>query len=305
MSEESEGTTVAVLGMGNMGRALATRLLAYDYRVLVWNRSERDLSALYDRGAEALPSLSMAWRSVDVVISFVANDDALREICLGPEGILTAEVGHGLFVDMSTVSPTVSLEVGNAAARAGVDYLRSPVSGNPSVVAAGNLTLIVSGQLEVFERARELLNAIGPTVLYVGDAEQARLVKLAINAGLAITAELLAELILLTECFGLDRATFLDVLGQSVLGSPFVKYKTVGLNERDYSATFTTTLLAKDLQLALDLADNADLTLPTVQLVASLVESAKEGYADVDFAALLPRIQQAHGQTPDISPSDD
>jgi 3-hydroxyisobutyrate dehydrogenase-like beta-hydroxyacid dehydrogenase len=289
--------------MGNMGRALASRLLENDYGVSVWNRSERDLSDLYDLGAEALPSLSMAWHSVDVVISFVANDDALREICLGPQGILTAEVGHGLFVDMSTVSPTVSLEVAHAASRVGVDYLRSPVSGNPSVLAAGNLTLIVSGQFDAFERARELLGAIGPTVLYVGDGEQARLVKLAINAGLAITTELLAELILLTERCGLDRTTFLDVLGQSVLGSPFVKYKTVGLNERNYSATFTTTLLAKDLQLALDLADEAGLTLPTVQLVASLVESAKEGYADVDFAALLPRLQQAHGHTPDIAPA--
>ena len=289
--------------MGNMGRALAARLLEQDYEVFVWNRSSRDLSVLYGLGAHPLTTLAGLWTHVQVVITFVADDAALRTVCCGPEGVLSAPVEDGLLVDMSTVSPKVSEEIAIAASSVGVAYLRSPVSGNPLVLAAGNLTLVVSGPEPVFERAGELLSAIGPTVLYVGDGERSRLVKLAINAGLAITTELLAELVLLTERYGLDRATFLGVLGQSVLGSPFVRYKTEGLNERNYAATFTTALLAKDLRLALDLADEAELTLPTVALVSSLVEDALDGYADVDFAALLPRLQRAHGHDPDIAPT--
>lgn len=298
-----ERPTVTVLGMGNMGGALATRLITLSYPVYVWNRSERDLSALYEFGARPLPSLAALWEIADVAITFVANDEALLSVCLGPEGILSEPVGRGLLIDMSTVSPKTSEEIARAAAVADVSYLRSPVSGNPFVLAAGSLTLIVSGPEDTFDSALDLLSAIGPTVLYVGDAEQARLVKLAINAGLAITTELLAELIFLTERYGLDREVFLDVLGQSVLGSPFVKYKTNGLNQRDYAATFTTALLAKDLRLALELASDADLDLPTVQLVASLVEGAVDGYADVDFAALLPHLQRLHGHPPDIAPA--
>ena len=303
MSATIHRPRVAVLGMGNMGQALAARLLAQGYDVSVWNRSARDLSALTELGARSLASLVGLWGIADVVITFVADDNALRAVCLGPGGILIQSDNQGLLIDMSTVSPTASEEISRAASDAGVDYLRSPVSGNPLVLAAGNLTLVVSGPSDVFERAHELLNSIGPNVLYVGDKEQARLVKIAINAGLAITTELLAELIVLTESYGLDRATFLDVVGQSVLGSPFVKYKTTGLNQRDYTATFTTALLAKDLRLALDLADDAELTLPAVALVASLVGDALNGFADVDFAALLPHLQRTHGLNPDIPPT--
>jgi 3-hydroxyisobutyrate dehydrogenase-like beta-hydroxyacid dehydrogenase len=294
---------VAVLGMGNMGQALAARLLGLNYPVWIWNRSARDLVALTDIGARVLASRSSIWKVADVAITFVANDDALRDVCLGSEGILREPVGEGLFIDMSTVSPEVSEEIAGAAERAGVDYLRSPVSGNPSVLAAGGLTLIVSGSAGAVERWRSLLADIGPTVRYVGGEEQARLVKLAINAGLAITTEMLAELIVLTERFGLDRESFLEVLGQSVLGSAFVKYKSTGLLARNYEATFTTALLAKDLRLALDLAHKAQLSLPAIELTASLVEGALDGYADADFAALLPHLQRAHGQALDLPPT--
>jgi len=296
---------IAVLGMGNMGRALAARLLERGFQVSVWNRTPRSLAALAEAGAHELQSIASVWDVADIAIAFVANDEALREVTLPPRGILSAPVKDRLFIDMSTVSPTVSREIARAAAESGVDYLRSPVSGNPSVLTSGNLTMIVSGPTRAFERGRELLGEIGSTVLFVGEEEEARFVKLAINAGLAITTQLLAELVLLAERYGLDRATFLDVLGSSVLGSPFIKYKTRGLVERDYAATFTTALLAKDLRLALSLAADADLTLPVVELVSSLVESAAEGYADADFAALLPNLQRAHGHAPDLPPSDE
>ncbi len=296
--------TVAVIGMGNMGRALAARLVNQGFPVRVWNRSERDLSSLYELGAQRLASLETLWEEAEVAVSFVADDDALRAVCLGPAGILGRTIGHGLLIDMSTVSPSVSEEIALVAEQAGVGYLRSPVSGNPAVLAAGSLTLIVSGPPDVFDAAAALLSSVGPTVLYVGEGELARVVKLAINAGLAVTTEMLAELIVLTERLGLDRATFLAVLGQSVLGSPFLRYKTAGLIERDYTATFTTSLLAKDLHLAGELARRAGVDLPAMSLVTSLVDDATTGYGDVDFVALLPRLQRASGIEMDIPPSD-
>lgn len=302
-TDAGDRPAVAVLGMGHMGQALAARLLSLSYPVHVWNRSERDLSGLCELGAQPLATLEGLWEVADVAVTFIANDEGLLSVCLGPNGILNEPARGALLIDMSTVSPKTSAEVARRAAAVNVDYLRSPVSGNPSVLASGALTLIVSGPEATFEGARDLLGDVGPTVLYVGDAEQSRLVKLAINAGLAITTELLAELILLTERYGLDRETFLDVLGKSVLGSPFIKYKTNGLNQRDYSATFTTALLGKDLRLALELAADAGLELPAMKLAATIVDAALDGYADVDFAALLPHLQRSHGHAPDIGPS--
>jgi 3-hydroxyisobutyrate dehydrogenase-like beta-hydroxyacid dehydrogenase len=205
---------------------------------------------------------------------------------------------------MSTVSPRISSEIAARAVSVGVDYLRSPVSGNPAVLSAGNITLIVSGPRATFDRVEELLDSIGPTVLYVGDAEHSRILKLAINSGLAITAQLMAELIVLGENNGIDRSILLHALGESVMGSPFVRYKTPGLIDHDYSATFTTNLLIKDLELALDVAHGADLTLPVIELVTSLTHlTSANGYGEIDFMSLLPNLQRTLGKAPDVEPT--
>jgi 3-hydroxyisobutyrate dehydrogenase len=114
----------------------------------------------------------------------------------------------------------------------------------------------------------------------------------------------MAELIVFGENSGIDRSILLHAMGESVLGSPFVRYKTAGLIARDYSATFTTNLLIKDLELALDVARGADLTLPVIELVNSLTHLAStNGFGEIDFAALLPSLQLELGQSPDIEPA--
>ena len=298
---EIERPTVAVLGMGKMGQALAGRLLDQGWSVLVWNRSAKDVTHLQDRGALLLTSLDDLWDRASVVLTFLANDGALANVCFEDWGVLRSGSGDRVLIDMSTVSPRVSSEIAVRAESVDVGYLRSPVSGNPAVLAAGNITLIVSGPRDVFEKVEDLLDSIGPTVLYVGDAEHSRTLKLAINAGLAVTAQIMAELIVFGESNGIDRSTLLRVMGESVLGSPFVRYKTPALVAHDYSATFTTDLLIKDLELALDVARSEDLALPVIELVNTLTHLASsKGYGDVDFAALLPSLQRELGRTPDI-----
>jgi len=304
MTHAEDRRTIAVLGMGKMGQALAGRLLDQGWDVVIWNRSPKDLSDLESRGAALLNSLGDLWDRASIVITFLANDDALASVCFEDGGVLQSGASDRALIDMSTVSPRISSEISARAEAVGVDYLRSPVSGNPAVLSAGNITLIVSGPRDTFERVEALMNSIGPTVLYVGDAEHSRTLKLAINAGLAVTAQIMAELIVFGENNGIDRSILLHALGESVMGSPFVRYKTPGLIAHDYSATFTTNLLIKDLELALDVARGADLSLPVVELVNSLTHLAStNGYGEIDFASLLPSLQLALGQSPDIEPS--
>lgn len=290
--------------MGKMGQALAGRLLDQGWSIFIWNRSPKDFSNLEARGAVRLTSLGDLWDRASVVVTFLANDDALASVCFEDGGVLQTGASDRVLIDMSTVSPRISSEISARAEAVGVDYLRSPVSGNPAVLSAGNITLIVSGPRDTFERVEELLNSIGPTVLYVGDAEHSRTLKLAINAGLAVTAQVIAELIVFGENNGIERSILLHALGESVMGSPFVRYKTPGLIDHDYSATFTTNLLIKDLELALDVARGADISLPVIELVNDLTRLASAaGYGEVDFASLLPSLQLSLGQTPDIEPS--
>jgi 3-hydroxyisobutyrate dehydrogenase-like beta-hydroxyacid dehydrogenase len=304
MAPSEDRRTIAVLGMGKMGQALAGRLLDQGWAVIIWNRSPKDLSDLESRGAVRLTELDDLWDRASIVITFLANDDALASVCFDDGGVLQSGASDRVLIDMSTVSPRISSEISARAEAVGVDYLRSPVSGNPAVLSAGNITLIVSGPRDTFERVEELMNSIGPTVLYVGDAEHSRTLKLAINAGLAVTAQIMAELIVFGENNGIDRSILLHALSESVMGSPFVRYKTPALVAHDYSATFTTNLLAKDLELALDVARGAELALPVIELVHSLTHLAStSGYGEVDFASLLPSLQLALGQSPDIEPS--
>jgi 3-hydroxyisobutyrate dehydrogenase-like beta-hydroxyacid dehydrogenase len=304
MAHAEDRQTIAVLGMGKMGQALAGRLLDQGWGVVIWNRSPRDFSDLESRGAFLLNSLDDLWDRASIVITFLANDDALASVCFEDGGVLQSGASDRVLIDMSTVSPRISSAISARAEAVGVDYLRSPVSGNPTVLSAGNITLIVSGPRDTFERVEELMNSIGPTVLYVGDAEHSRTLKLAINAGLAVTAQIMAELIVFGENNGIDRSILLHALGESVMGSPFVRYKTPGLIAHDYSATFTTNLLIKDLELALDVAHGADLSLPVIELVNSLTHLAStNGYGEIDFASLLPSLQLALGRSPDIEPS--
>jgi 3-hydroxyisobutyrate dehydrogenase-like beta-hydroxyacid dehydrogenase len=301
--QRSDRPTIAVLGMGKMGQALAGRLLDQEWPLRLWNRSPRDLAHFESRGAVLHEELGTLWQHAQVVISFLENDDALASVCLGEGGLLREGPEGRVLIDMSTVSPSISRTIAGQASVVGVEYLRSPVSGNPQVLAAGSITLLVSGPHATFDRMEELLRSIGPTVLYLGEAEQARTLKLAINSALGVTTQIMAELIVLGENNGIDRAALLDALGQSVVGSPFLRYKTSGLVQHDYSATFTTDLLVKDLDLALDLAHAGDLSLPLIELVSALAKTAsRNGYGNIDFAALLPSLQLALGQTPDVEP---
>jgi 3-hydroxyisobutyrate dehydrogenase len=199
-------------------------------------------------------------------------------------------------VDMSTVSITASQAVAEAASVAGVGYLRAPVSGNPSVVEAGNLTIMVSGDGQAFEQLEPVLRDIGPHVFYLGPGDEARVMKLALNLVIAATAEAMAEALVLGEASGLERAAMLEVMGASAVGSPFVKYKTAALIADDYSATFTSSMMHKDLTLALDAGRTVGVPLPATALVRGLLEDCMAtGMGDDDLMALLPRLAREAG----------
>lgn len=292
---------VALLGLGRMGQAVAERLLDAGHHLTVWNRSQEATARLAQRGARPVATPGDAWSEAPMVVTFLADDRAVEAVCLGSHGLLTKPHPGRILIEMSTISTECSATIAAAAGRAGVRYLRAPVSGNPTVVRAGNLGIIVSGERRTYEEALPLLSAIGPKVFHVGEGEEARVLKLCLNAMIAGTMELLAEAILLAEAFGLDRRHLLEVAQGSAIGSPFVAYKTGPLIDRDYTATFSTALMAKDLGLVLDAADTALVTLPVTALLADQLRAAQDfGLGDLDMLALLPVLQDRSGQPTDV-----
>ena len=282
---------MGLIGLGNMGTAIAERLLDAGYELAVHNRTPGKADVLAARGATVARTVGDLVERVEVVLTSLADDHALEAVAAE---VLDAAHPGIVLVDMSTVSPAASARVAARAETASVAYLRAPVSGNPTVVRAGTLSFIVSGPPETLERVEPVIRAIGPTVHNVGDGEQARIVKLAINLMIAGIVQLMSEALVLGEASGVSRAALLEVMGTSAVGAPLVKYKTEPLLRDDYSATFTTELMEKDIDLALEAAEKAGVELPVTTELKGLLRAAIEaGYGNDDFMALFPFLQSA------------
>jgi 3-hydroxyisobutyrate dehydrogenase-like beta-hydroxyacid dehydrogenase len=280
-----------LIGLGNMGTAIAERLLDGGYELVIYSRTRSKADALEARGAAVADTVGELAERADVVLTSLPNDEAFEAVA---GDILAAPRPGTVLADLSTVSSTVSARVASLADAASVRYLRAPVSGNPTVVRAGNLTFIVSGSQETLEAVEPVLHTVGPTIHYVGDGEQARIVKLAINLMIAILAQSISEALVLGEASGVSRAALLEVMGSSAVGAPFVKYKTEPLLRDDYSATFTTALMEKDIDLILDAAEEAGVELPLArEMKTHLRATAEAGYADDDFIALFRYLRTA------------
>jgi 3-hydroxyisobutyrate dehydrogenase len=284
------------IGAGRMGSPMIERLLDAGFAVSVWNRTRAKAEPLAELGATLVNSPAEL-ADCDVVFTMVAGSEDFKAVTVGPEGVLSrTDRAPDILIDCSTVSAEVSDEVRAHADRVGTALLAAPVSGNPSVVRAGRLTVVVSGPPEAFETAREALEALGRGATYVGEGDRARLVKICHNLALGIMAQTLAEITVLAEKGGISRTDFLAFFNDSVMGSTFSRYKTPALVALDYTPTFTTELLRKDFDLGLDAAAELGVSVPLVAHVRDLVQAMiDDGYTGVDFAALLSVQAKASG----------
>jgi 3-hydroxyisobutyrate dehydrogenase-like beta-hydroxyacid dehydrogenase len=274
-----------------MGFQLALRLLKAGYDVTAWNRTRSKAEPLADSGAKIADSpADLADR--DIVFIMVAADKDLEAVTTGEGGLLTGDQAPKIIVDSSTVSADVSAKVRAVAAGRGAEFLAAPVSGNPKVIGAGKLTVAVSGAREAYQQAEPLLKTFGRGVTYVGDGESARLVKIAHNVFLGVVIQSLAEITALAEQGGVSRATFLEFLNDSVLGSAFTRYKSPALVNLDFHPTFTSVMLRKDMQLGLAAGKELGVPMPLAANVDMLLAQAiGAGYTEDDFATLI--LEQA------------
>jgi 3-hydroxyisobutyrate dehydrogenase len=278
---------VSWFGYGRMGEPMVERLLAAGVPVQVWNRSRSRLQSLKTPGATALRSGREA--TALVMFSMLANDDALDALVDSAEGPLKSATAPRVWVDCSTVSVEASRRAATAARRAGTAFVCAPVSGNPNVVRAGKLTLVVSGDQEAVGRVQPLLDLIGPCTHHVGTGHEARVVKLCTNAVLASLTNVLAEVLVVGERAGVSRGDLMRFINDSVMASPFTRMKTGAFVALDLAPTFPPEGLYKDVRLMLDAAADLQVTMPTVSAAEqALTRLINSGIGrDLDFAALL------------------
>jgi len=294
--EARGGATLGWVGVGRMGHALVSRLLDAGYEVAVYNRTRSKAEPLAERGATIVDTPAELGDR-DIVFTMVGGPADFKEVVLGETGLLSRNgTAPRVIVDSTTVSPEASDEVRVAASQRGTALLAAPVSGNPKVVDAGLLTIVVSGPEEAWEQARPLLELLGAGVTYVGDGDRARLVKICHNLMLGIVAQTLAEILVLAEKGGVARADFMAFLNDSVMGSMFTRYKTPAYVNLDFRPTFTPQLLLKDFQLGADAARELGVPMPVAATAQQVVQAlVGHGYDDVDFATLIEQQARAAG----------
>ncbi len=284
--------TIGWIGTGKMGYPMADRLIRAGADVKVYNRTAAKAEPL---GVEVVARpADLADR--DIVFTIVTDDKAFREVTTGPEGVLSGDKLPKIVSDSSTVSLEASAEIRAACEAKGVQFLASPISGNGHAVAAGKATLGVSGAREAYETARPYIAELGRAETYIGEGDSSRLAKLAHNVMLGVVAQCLAEITVLCEKGGIKRADFLNYFNKSAMASIFTNYKAPALVNLDYTATHTSKMLRKDLDLALAEARDLEVPMPITNLTREMVQALIGlGHGEDDFAALIKMQAAAAG----------
>ncbi|GII64352.1 3-hydroxy acid dehydrogenase [Sphaerisporangium krabiense] len=297
---------VGWIGLGRMGAPMAARLLDSGVDLAVYNRTTAKADPLVERGATRLGSVAEAGEC-EVVFSMVLDDAVLGELHDPRTGLFSRSDGRriAVWIDGSTVSAQAAERAADAARAAGVAYVSAPVSGNPAVVEAGNAVFVLSGDEAGLDLAEDLTRRIGRQVFRAGAGAEANVIKLCVNAVLAVTMQALAEVAVLADKAGVSRAALMTFLNESAIGSPFTRYKTDNLVALRFPPTFTPEGQRKDIRLALDLARRTETPMPvlnTTETAYSRLISGGLGEGR-DFAALVLAVARDAGHA--LEPEED
>ena len=295
---------LAFVGLGAMGSRLARRLLAAGHQVTGWNRTADKARALVEAGLTPAPSPRAAATAAGAVFTMVTDDDALRAVTQGPDGVIAGLGRDAVLVEMSTVSPAAVRELAAPVAARGASVLDAPVSGSTITVEQGQASFMVAGEVAALERVRPWLLAMGTAVTHVGELGLAKTMKVATNLGLAVQMLAFSEAVLLAEKAGIARERAVEALLRSVVASPMVKYRgpfVIGGMPTD--AWFKVGMIQKDLQLALDAGRAAGVPLPLTAVAQEWMTAARGlGLGDRDFAVVFDVLARLSGAPPSWAP---
>ena len=284
------------VGLGVMGSEMVLRLLSKGHTVTGYNRTKSKAEGLIQKGMKWSDSPRAVAASADVVFSMVTNSAALEAIVEGPEGILAGLTPGKFYVDISTVSPEYSRVVAAKVRAKGCDMVDAPVSGSVITLQEGKLSVMVGGRQETFEKLKPILLDIGPKVTYVGDNGLALVMKIATNLSLAVQMLAFSEGVLLAEKSGISREIAVEVLVNSAIASPMIKYRGPFVLKLPEEAWFNVNMMQKDMLLALELGRKLDVPMPSTAVTNEFLTAARGmGLVKEDFAVVYDVLAQMSG----------
>jgi 3-hydroxyisobutyrate dehydrogenase-like beta-hydroxyacid dehydrogenase len=287
---------VGFVGLGVMGGHMVERLLSKGHTVTGYNRTRTKAQWLIEKGMQWADSPKAVGIASDYTFAMVTNSAALQTINEGPDGLLAGLSTGKVFIDMSTVSPTVSRALAVKVRERGADMVDSPVSGSVITLQEGKLSVMVGGRKQTFDHIKPLLLDIGPKVTHVGDNGLALSMKIATNLSLAAQMLAFSEGVLLAEKSGIAREVAVDVLTHSAIASPMVQYRGPFVLEQPPEAWFDVNMMQKDMVLAMELGRQLNVPLPTTAISNEFLTAARGmGWAKYDFACMFDVLATMSG----------
>lgn len=284
------------VGLGVMGSEMVNRLHSKGHSVIGYNRTRAKADWLIKKGMKWADSPKAVAASVDVIFSMVTNSTALQAIVEGPDGILAGLTLGKIYVDISTVSPEYSRSVAEKVRAKGADMVDAPVSGSVLTLQEGKLSVLVGGRKSTFDKIKPLLEDIGPKVTYVGDNGLALVLKIACNLSLAVQMLAFSEGVLLAEKSGISREIAVDVLANSAIASPMIKYRGPFVLKLPEEAWFNVNMMQKDMLLALELGRKLDVPMPSTAVTNEFLTAARGmGLVEKDFAVVFDVLAHMSG----------
>jgi 3-hydroxyisobutyrate dehydrogenase len=283
------------IGLGNMGRRIAQRLLGHGYHVSVHDRNLAKAETIAAQGGTVATSIQELASTVDVVLSCLTNDDAVRTVYTGAEGVFSGARPGTVVLEMSTISPDSSRELHSLGAGAGIQLLDVAISGSTPAAEQGTLTLLVGGDGDLFRAAELIFQAVAKRYFLVGGAGSGAAMKLVVNTLLGVGMQAIAEAVVLGESIGLNRERLLQVLSETAVVAPAHLGKLANAMVNDYGPQFPLGLMNKDFELILKAAAKEHVSMPATEAAFYVNSEELEGNNDEDFSAVLRRMEEAAG----------
>jgi 3-hydroxyisobutyrate dehydrogenase-like beta-hydroxyacid dehydrogenase len=280
-----------------MGGRIAQRLLNHGYQLSVYDRDLAKAEAIAAQGGAVATSIVELAGTVDVLLSCLTNDEAVRSVYTGSVGVLAGARPGTVVLEMSTISPESSRELRRLGAEAGIEVLDVAISGSTPAAEKGILTLLVGSDEKLFRAAEPIFQAIAKQYFLLGGPGSGTAMKLVVNTLLGVGMQAIAEAVVLGEKAGLDRQRLLEVLEHTAVIAPAHVGKLAKVALNDYSPQFPLSLMNKDFQLILKAAAQERISMPTTE-AAFYVNSDELAHNDEeDFSAVLRRMEEVAGIT--------
>jgi 3-hydroxyisobutyrate dehydrogenase-like beta-hydroxyacid dehydrogenase len=291
-TEREPKPSIGFIGLGAVGSRMATRLLDAGYPLGVFNRTPDKTRPQVERGARAFDSPRVLAAESDVMLSSLADDGAVEQVLLGPDGVVANARPGMTLIDLSSVFPDTMRRVAAVARDHGIDVLDAAVSGSTPQAEDGSLVIFVGGDQAVYERWRPILDILGRSVFYLGPSGAGATMKLVVNTMLGVGIQALAEAITLGERAGLQRNLLLDVLGQTAVLTPGQKSKLENARREEYPVAFAQRLMWKDFGNILRLAEVYEAPMPSTAAAHQVfaIEQAKR--REEDFSAVIHTMRE-------------